>query len=131
MPNGIKVYKGEFIAWQPYIMGRDETIWGDDAKQFDPDRFMNSEDGLKPSQFKFNAFNMGPRLWYVVFFLFYLLFVSNVDYLNDLNHDVVWGNNLPRSKPLHLPLLFFIITNLNYYQDKGIPQIIYPPSLFP
>ncbi len=66
------MYKGEIVAWHPYIMGRDESIWGNDAKQFNPDRFLNSEDGLKPSQFKFNSFHMGPRLWYI-FLLFLLL----------------------------------------------------------
>ena len=46
-------------------MGRNERIWGDDAKQFIPERFLNSEDGLKPNQYKFSSFNCGPRLWYV------------------------------------------------------------------
>ncbi|CAG8777697.1 14426_t:CDS:2, partial [Racocetra fulgida] len=42
-------------------MGRDEKIWGKDAKQFDPKRFLNSEDGLRPNRFKFAAFHAGPR----------------------------------------------------------------------
>ncbi len=50
-------------------MGRDERIWGNDAKQFIPERFLNSEDGLKPSQYKFITFNSGPRLWCVLLYL--------------------------------------------------------------
>ena len=44
-------------------MGRDETIWGDDAKQFIPERWLNNE--FKPSQFEFISFHAGPRTWYV------------------------------------------------------------------
>jgi len=65
LPNGIPIYAGEFISWSSWSMGRDERIWGNDAKQFVPERFLNSEDGLKPSQYKFIGFNAGPRLWYV------------------------------------------------------------------
>jgi hypothetical protein len=44
-------------------MGRDKRIWGEDAQIFIPERFLESEDGLKPNQYKFNSFNCGPRVW--------------------------------------------------------------------
>ncbi|CAG8839552.1 33690_t:CDS:2 [Gigaspora margarita] len=34
-------------------MGRDEKIWGEDAKEYNPKRFLNSEDDLRPNKFKF------------------------------------------------------------------------------
>jgi len=40
-------------------MGRSERIWGPDAKQYKPSRWINTE---KPSQGKFPAFHVGPRV---------------------------------------------------------------------
>ncbi|GBC05785.1 hypothetical protein RclHR1_06420008 [Rhizophagus clarus] len=62
LPNGIPVYAGEWVAWCSWAMGRDKRIWGEDARKFIPERFLNGEDGLKPNQYKFNSFNCGPRL---------------------------------------------------------------------
>ncbi|CAI2175104.1 19479_t:CDS:10 [Funneliformis geosporum] len=62
LPNGIPIYAGDIVSWSSWAMGRDERTWGNDARQFNPERFLNSEDGLKPSQYKFNSFNAGPRL---------------------------------------------------------------------
>ncbi|KAF8942154.1 hypothetical protein BGZ52_012805 [Haplosporangium bisporale] len=39
-------------------MGRDEQIWGSDAKEYNPERWMTGE---KPSSSKFVAFHLGPR----------------------------------------------------------------------
>ena len=63
MPNGIPIYAGEMVALSSWAMGRDEKIWSNDAKQFIPERFLESEDGLKPNPYKFNSFNSGPRIW--------------------------------------------------------------------
>ena len=65
LPNGVPVYAGELVNWSTWSMGRDERIWGKDAKSFNPERFLTSEEGLKPSQYKFTSFNCGPRLWYI------------------------------------------------------------------
>lgn len=59
LPDGTKVHAGEWIAWSSYVMGRSELVWGPDAKQFKPSRWINSE---KPSQGKFNSFHAGPRV---------------------------------------------------------------------
>lgn len=53
------------VNWSSWAAGRDERTWGKDAKIFNPERFLNSEDGLKPSPYKFTSFNCGPRIWYV------------------------------------------------------------------
>ncbi|GES82515.1 cytochrome P450 [Rhizophagus clarus] len=62
LPNGTPIYAGELVNWSSWAAGRDERLWGKDAKIFNPERFLNSEDGLKPSQYKFTSFNCGPRL---------------------------------------------------------------------
>ncbi|KAK3829892.1 MAG: cytochrome P450 [Linnemannia elongata] len=83
LPDGTRVYKGEFIGYSNWCMGRNKAVWGIDAEQFVPERWLVSSDtggsGLtvnpatgrrvspfgkfKPeSQFKFVTFNAGPRL---------------------------------------------------------------------
>lgn len=57
-PDGTKVYKGEFVSWSPWVMGRSTAIWGPDAREYRPDRWMTGE---KPSSTKFPSFHAGPR----------------------------------------------------------------------
>ncbi|RIB18461.1 cytochrome P450 [Gigaspora rosea] len=61
LPNNIPVFAGELVKFNAYSMGRDEKIWGEDAKKFNPKRFLESEDVLKPDQFKFPVFYAGSR----------------------------------------------------------------------
>ncbi|KAG0222434.1 hypothetical protein BGX31_009151 [Mortierella sp. GBA43] len=58
LPGCTRVHKGEMIAWGSWAMGRDAAIWGPDAKEFRPERWLQGE---KFSPSKFVAFNMGPR----------------------------------------------------------------------
>ncbi|KAI1314680.1 hypothetical protein EDD11_001892 [Mortierella claussenii] len=57
-PDGTKVYKGEFVSWSSWAMGRATAIWGSDAKEYNPERWMTGE---KPSPTKFPSFHAGPR----------------------------------------------------------------------
>ncbi|KAF9965338.1 hypothetical protein BGZ70_005028 [Mortierella alpina] len=57
-PDGTKVYKGEFVSWSSWTMGRSTKIWGSDAKEYQPERWMVGE---KPSATKFPGFHAGPR----------------------------------------------------------------------
>lgn len=63
LPGGFKVYKDEKIGWSSWAMGRNEDIWGPDAKTFNPDRWLTGE---KPSSSKFVSFHLGPRTWYAL-----------------------------------------------------------------
>ncbi|KAF9397291.1 hypothetical protein BGZ94_006343, partial [Podila epigama] len=56
LPNGTKVYAGEWITWSSY---GNELVWGKDAKVYNPSRWLNAD---KPSQGKFNSFHLGPRV---------------------------------------------------------------------
>ncbi|KAF9988425.1 hypothetical protein BGZ79_005124, partial [Entomortierella chlamydospora] len=58
LPRGVRVYKGEIIGWDAWAMGRDTTIWGPDAHEYRPERWLQGE---KFSPSKFIAFNLGPR----------------------------------------------------------------------
>ncbi|CAK7347948.1 unnamed protein product [Dovyalis caffra] len=63
LPDGFNVRKGDMVAYQPYAMGRMKFIWGDDAEEYKPERWLN-EDGMfqQESPFKFTAFQAGPRI---------------------------------------------------------------------
>jgi cytochrome P450 len=61
LPGGIKVYKGERIAWTSWAMGRDEQLWGPDAKVYNPFRWLEMKE--RPNSSKFLSFHHGPRTW--------------------------------------------------------------------
>ncbi|KAG0552116.1 hypothetical protein BDA96_01G481300 [Sorghum bicolor] len=64
MPDGTAVQAGWFVAYNSYAMGRMKSVWGDDAREYRPERWLNSGDGtFRPdSPFRFVAFHAGPRL---------------------------------------------------------------------
>ncbi|EXB52689.1 Cytochrome P450 704C1 [Morus notabilis] len=63
LPDGFAVKKGDMMAYQPYAMGRMKFIWGDDAEEFRPERWLNEKGVFQPeSPFKFTAFQAGPRI---------------------------------------------------------------------
>ncbi|KAM4087192.1 hypothetical protein ACJW30_10G159300 [Castanea mollissima] len=62
-PDGYSVRKGDAVAYYPYAMGRMKFLWGDDAEEFRPERWLD-ENCLfqQESPFKFTAFQAGPRI---------------------------------------------------------------------
>ena len=58
-PDGTHIPAGSMVNWIPLGMGRSELIWGPDAAEFKPERFLNA---TEPSAFRFSAFNAGPRM---------------------------------------------------------------------
>ncbi|KAJ6344294.1 hypothetical protein OIU76_005920 [Salix suchowensis] len=63
LPDGFNVRKGDMVAYQPYAMGRMKFVWGDDAEEYKPERWLNKDGVFQPeSPFKFTAFQAGPRI---------------------------------------------------------------------
>ncbi|KAG2307496.1 hypothetical protein Bca4012_083483 [Brassica carinata] len=62
LPSGHKVDANSIIIIPIYVLGRMRSVWGDDALEFKPERWISETGGLRhePS-FKFLAFNSGPR----------------------------------------------------------------------
>ena len=66
-PDGTWLPKGSVVLWVPWAMGRSKNIWGDDADEFRPERWLIAEGkgealSLKTmSAFAFPVFNGGPR----------------------------------------------------------------------
>ncbi|KAJ3337710.1 hypothetical protein HDU93_000658 [Gonapodya sp. JEL0774] len=57
------VRKGDIMTFHPFVMGYSTKIWGEDANEFKPERWINEDGSLrKENQFKWPVFNAGPRV---------------------------------------------------------------------
>lgn len=62
-PDGTSLKKGAKVLYVIYAMGRMESIWGKDAREFRPERWLSREGRfMTESAYKYTAFNGGPRL---------------------------------------------------------------------
>lgn len=62
LPTGTELKKGTKVIYAIYAMGRMESIWGNDCKEFKPERWLRDGHFMSESAYKFTAFNGGPRL---------------------------------------------------------------------
>ncbi|KAK1307297.1 hypothetical protein QJS10_CPA10g00745 [Acorus calamus] len=62
LPDGYKVKKGDGVNYMGYAMGRMTYIWGEDAEDFRPERWLHNGIFRPESPFKFVAFQGGPRI---------------------------------------------------------------------
>ncbi|KAL3571900.1 hypothetical protein D5086_025804 [Populus alba] len=62
LPDGFNVRKGDMVAYQPYAMGRMKFIWGDDAEEYKPERWLKDGVFQQESPFKFTAFQADEDL---------------------------------------------------------------------
>ncbi|KAD5961282.1 hypothetical protein E3N88_12755 [Mikania micrantha] len=62
LPDGFKIKKGDGVGYMAYPMGRMTYIWGEDAEDFRPERWLNNGVFQPESPFKFTAFQAGPRI---------------------------------------------------------------------
>ena len=58
LPSGLEVEKGTLIGWAPWVLGRNERIWGDDYMEIKLERWLNGE---FVTAFQFPVFNAGKR----------------------------------------------------------------------
>ncbi|KAK4703410.1 hypothetical protein P7C70_g2807, partial [Phenoliferia sp. Uapishka_3] len=62
LPNGVRIEAGDTILWSDWAMGRLTSNWGDDAREFKPERWIQDGTLLTASSWKLHTFNGGPRL---------------------------------------------------------------------
>ncbi|KAF6148306.1 hypothetical protein GIB67_025525 [Kingdonia uniflora] len=60
-PDGTIIRKGARIFYSIYAMGRMESVWGEDCREFKPERWLKDGRFVSEPAFKFAAFNAGPR----------------------------------------------------------------------
>ncbi|KAE8125132.1 hypothetical protein FH972_019967 [Carpinus fangiana] len=61
MPDGTFVGKGWLVTYHTYAMGRMESIWGKNCREFLPERWMENGVCRQESPFRFPVFHGGPR----------------------------------------------------------------------
>ncbi|GAB4842771.1 hypothetical protein Ancab_012746 [Ancistrocladus abbreviatus] len=61
-PDGTMLKKGTKVVYAIYAMGRMESIWGKDCREYKPERWLRDGRFMSESAYKFTAFNGGPRL---------------------------------------------------------------------
>jgi len=59
LPDGTFVPAGAVVQFNPYCMARDKDLWGDDAAEFRPERWLEMKE--PPSPYLYAVFNAGPR----------------------------------------------------------------------
>ena len=67
LPDGTALPKGSAVVWIPYLLARSPAIWGPDAFEYRPERWLeDSEDGelrvITRSAYENPVFNAGPRM---------------------------------------------------------------------
>ncbi|KAF8028237.1 hypothetical protein BT93_E0982 [Corymbia citriodora subsp. variegata] len=62
LPDGFHVKRGDNVNYLAYSMGRVHNIWGEDAEDFKPERWLKDGIFQNESPFKFVAFHAGPRI---------------------------------------------------------------------
>jgi cytochrome P450 len=63
LPSGLEIKQGEFVEICAYVQGRSKAVWGEDARVFKPERFLDASGNLKQENpNKYNVFNAGKRL---------------------------------------------------------------------
>ncbi|KAM3065233.1 hypothetical protein ACMFMG_010427 [Clarireedia jacksonii] len=61
LPDGTYLPKNAVLVWCPWAMNRSKSIWGDDADQFRPQRWIENGGLVSKTAFEFPVFNGGPR----------------------------------------------------------------------
>ena len=58
LPDGTNVKKGDAVAFPVYAMGRMPYVWGSDASDFKPERWIKDSVFQPESHFKYTAFQV-------------------------------------------------------------------------
>jgi cytochrome P450 len=60
--DGYPIVKGDTFCFSPWFLGRDKKAWGDDAQEFNPQRWLDDPmNGGAKSSFSWLPFGAGPR----------------------------------------------------------------------
>ncbi|XP_047072291.1 cytochrome P450 86B1-like [Lolium rigidum] len=91
-PDGTVLKKGTKVIYAMYSMGRMESIWGEDCREYRPERWLRDGRFLGESAYKFTAFNGGPRLCLGKDFAYYQMKFVAASLLRRYRVNIVEGH---------------------------------------
>ncbi|KAD4178080.1 hypothetical protein E3N88_26671 [Mikania micrantha] len=100
LPDGYSVKKGDMVTYMPYAMGRMEFLWGNDAHQFKPERWLDHNVDAKKGKYhhrihgdvevrimvKFNT-RKSPNIKYLSWISICPTFSEMIHVSSQLDHD--------------------------------------------
>ncbi|ESQ38663.1 hypothetical protein EUTSA_v10029295mg [Eutrema salsugineum] len=95
LPSGHKIEANSNILIPIYTLGRMRAVWGEDAVEFKPERWISETGGLRhePS-FKFLSFNAGPRTCVGKHLAMTIMKIVVVEILQNFDIKVVEGHKI-------------------------------------
>ncbi|KAF9204328.1 hypothetical protein BGZ49_005428, partial [Haplosporangium sp. Z 27] len=137
LPNGTIVRKNDKIIYSTWAMGRNRSVWGEDAEFFVPERWLVEDEqgsnsvhsaatttasghGVSPfgkfrmeNMYKFNSFNCNPRLCLGQTFATLQALVTSCMLLQNFDMTLVPGQPVPEpqpsvSLPMQRPLMVYV-----------------------
>ncbi|VVB09725.1 unnamed protein product [Arabis nemorensis] len=95
LPSGHKVDANSMIMIFLYAMGRMRAVWGEEALEFKPDKWVSGTGGLRhESSYKFFSFNAGPRACLGKHLAMNQLKIVVVEILQNYDIEVVKGKKI-------------------------------------
>lgn len=107
LSDGTFIPQGSYAAIAPYVMGRRTDVWGEDATEFKPERWIDPKDPSKlvtVSNYKFNSFLAGPRQCIGMNFAMLEMKVVMVKMLSKFHLEVMPGQTVTYRQSLALPI---------------------------
>nr|AHK06532.1 putative cytochrome P450 [Puccinia horiana] len=128
IPGGPVIEAGDAVRWSDWSIARDPEVWGEDCLEFRPARWIDENGNIKQfSQFKFHAFNGGPR---VCLGMNFAIFQFDLEYapewLKQVPNSPIIGDSsstlyqTPTYKPsLTLPMAHPIMVTIKAYHGRS------------
>ncbi|KAI9318806.1 cytochrome P450 [Dichotomocladium elegans] len=112
-PDGTHIRKGDYILWSPWSQGRSQDVWGSDAKEFRPERWITSDGDLRrESQGQWPAFHAGPRVCLGQHLATLEALVAIIFLLKKYKFSLVSGQDITYQISLTLPMKHGMMVNV-------------------
>jgi fatty acid omega-hydroxylase len=105
-PDGTEIKKGDYVMWCPWAQGRSETVWGADAKDYKPERWIVPGTGelRRESQGQWPAFHAGPRVCLGQNLATLEALVAMISLVRKYQFELVPGQDVTYQSSLTLPM---------------------------
>lgn len=112
-PDGTELKKRMKVMYSIYTMGRMESIWGKECREYKPERWLREGKFMGESAYKFTAFNGGRRLCLGKDFAYYQMKFVAASILYRYRVRVVKGHPVVPKFALTLYMKHGFIVNLS------------------